>query len=142
MPLMPLQTPSAHANPAAVTKTARRILLHSDNAARRAAVREAVGDVADGAPLEWTEGATGPVVVYDVEGQKFDLVILDGESGKVGGMSLARTLKDEVAACPPLLLLIARPQDAWLATWSGADRSVIWPADPFGFAATVADMLR
>ena len=40
--------------------------------------------------------------------------------------------------CPPVLLLIGRPQDAWLATWSRADAAVTLPVDPVEFAAALA----
>ena len=60
------------------------------------------------------------------------MVILDGEAVPAGGMGIARQLKDEIYRCPPILVLIGRPQDAWLATWSRADawcrtRSTRWP---------------
>lgn len=41
-----------------------------------------------------------------------------------------------------MLLLIGRPQDAWLATWSRADAAVTHPLDPVAFADTLAGLLR
>ena len=35
----------------------------------------------------------------------FDLVILDGEATPAGGMGIAKQLKDEIADCPPILVL-------------------------------------
>lgn len=60
----------------------------------------------------------------------------------MGGMGMCRQIKDEVFNCPPVLLLIARPQDAWLATWSRADAAVTLPVDPVEFAAALASLLR
>ena len=45
-------------------------------------------------------------------------------------MGIARQLKDEIYQCPPILVLIGRPQDAWLATWSRAEAAVLHPLDP------------
>jgi hypothetical protein len=41
-----------------------------------------------------------------------------------------------------VLVLIGRPQDAWLATWSRADAAVTLPVDPVEFAASLASLLR
>ena len=60
----------------------------------------------------------------------------------MGGMGMCRQIKDEVFQCPPVLLLIGRPQDAWLATWSRADAAVTLPVDPVEFAAALASLLR
>jgi DNA-binding response OmpR family regulator len=61
----------------------------------------------------------------------FDLVVLDGEAAKSGGMGICREMKHELYDCPPVLLLVGRPADAWLATWSEADAAVSHPLDPF-----------
>ena len=70
------------------------------------------------------------------------IIILDGEATPEGGMGVARQLKDEVFNCPPVLLLVARKEDAWLAAWSRAEASVTHPVDPFTLANTVADLIR
>jgi hypothetical protein len=57
-------------------------------------------------------------------------------------MGVARQLKDEVFNCPPVLLVVARKEDAWLAAWSRAEASVQHPVDPFTLANTVADLIR
>jgi len=57
-------------------------------------------------------------------------------------MGIARQLKDEIFACPPILVLIGRPQDAWLATWSRADAVVPHPLEPVALARAVAALLR
>ncbi len=66
---------------------------------------------------------------HQVDAQRFDLVILDGEATPAGGMGIARQLKDEIYQCPPILVLIGRPQDGWLATWSSG-RGGVPPAGP------------
>jgi DNA-binding response OmpR family regulator len=121
-----------------------RVLLYSDHVEAREQVRRAVGSVvaADLPPVEWLEVATALAAVDAVEAGGLDLLVLDGESGKVGGMALARQFKDEIFRCPPVLLLTGRPQDAWLAAWSAADATVCRPLDPFELQKAVAGLLR
>ena len=57
-------------------------------------------------------------------------------------MGICRQLKDEIYRCPPVLVLVGRPQDAWLATWSRADAVVAHPIDPVALAQTAAKVLR
>ena len=42
----------------------------------------------------------------------------------------------------PIVVLIGRPQDAWLGTWSRAEATVPHPLDPFELARTVVGLLR
>jgi len=110
----------------------RTVLLYSDDSSVRAAVRAAVGDVAGGGgpSIEWVEVATHAAVVARADRGGLDLMILDGEADKAGGMGVCRQLKNEVFRCPPVVLLTGRPQDAWLASWSLADAAVPRPLDP------------
>lgn len=132
--------------PASAGTAQRRatVLLYSDDRATRAEIRELVGRRAsiDTPLIDWIEVATPETVADDVRRARFDLLVLDGEAAKVGGMSLCRTLKTEIYQCPPILLLIARQQDAWLASWSEADAVVAAPFDPVELQETVAAQLR
>ncbi|MDO8148847.1 hypothetical protein Q6350_10425 [Isoptericola sp. b515] len=120
-----------------------RVLLYSDDRTVREQVRLAVGPRlgADAPPIEWTETATAPAVTSAVTSGRFDLLVLDGEADKAGGMGLCRQLKNEVYDCPPVVVLTGRPDDAWLASWSLADAVVPRPLDPFAVQRTVADAL-
>lgn len=71
-----------------------------------------------------------------------DLAILDGEAAPVGGMGLAKQLKDELLQPPPVVVLTARSDDAWLAGWSGADGVVARTLDVVATRAIVAPLLR
>lgn len=124
--------------------TAVRVLLHSDNITTRDAVRAAVGrrPARDVEVSSWRECATAAAVIEAVEHEEVDLVILDGEAAKLGGMGLCRQLKHEVHGCPPVLVLTGRPQDGWLATWSLADGAVPHPLDPIVVADAVAELAR
>ena len=57
-------------------------------------------------------------------------------------MGIARQLKDEIYRCPPILVLIGRVQDGWLATWSEAEAVVPHPLDPIAVADAVAALMR
>ena len=113
------------------TVTGPRILLYSDDVDARAQVRLGVGRrLGRGEPdIDWVEVATADAVYATVDAEKLDLLILDGEADKVGGMGVARQLKEEVYDCPPVLVLTGRPQDAWLASWSNADAVISRPLD-------------
>ncbi len=114
-----------------------RILLYSDDVHARERVRSGVGESIGTHPIRWTEVATEPAVFSEVDDHDFDLLILDGEAAKVGGMGICYQLKHEVYACPPVLLLVGRKDDAWIATWSLADAAIAHPIDPFEVRAAV-----
>ena len=126
------------------TPSALRVLLYSDHVQTRDAVMLAVGTRAarDLPPLEWVQVATHDAVIAAADSGGFDLLVLDGEAGKSGGMGLCRQIKDEVFRAPPVLVLIGRPEDAWLASWSEADAVVARPLDPMVLQSAVATLLR
>jgi DNA-binding response OmpR family regulator len=88
------------------------------------------------------ECATNADVVAQLDEGGLDLVILDGEAQPTGGAGLARQFKYEIENCPPIVVLIARKQDAWLASWSLAEAVMYQPVDPVDAAAVVAEQLR
>ncbi|MFB7861844.1 MULTISPECIES: hypothetical protein [unclassified Streptomyces] len=120
------------------------VLVYSDDANTRAQVRLAAGrrPAADVPPVEFVECATLPAVLEALDEGGIDVCVLDGEAVPAGGMGVGRQIKDEVFRCPPVLLLIGRPQDAWLATWSRADAAITLPVEPVEFAASLASLLR
>ncbi|MET9362829.1 hypothetical protein ABZX93_18185 [Streptomyces sp. NPDC006632] len=120
------------------------VLVYSDDANTRAQVRLAAGrrPASDVPPVEFLECATLPAVLKELDRGGIDVCVLDGEAVPAGGMGVCRQIKDEVFQCPPVLLLIGRPQDAWLATWSRADAAVTLPVDPVEFADALASVLR
>lgn len=113
------------------------ILVYSDDANTRDKVRMAVGPRVGNRDVVWTETATHEATIMHADADRFDLLILDGEAAKSGGMGIARQLKHELYACPPVLLLVGRVGDAWLATWSEAEAAVAHPLDPFEVKAAV-----
>lgn len=127
-----------------VAQKTARVILYSDDVATRTAVRRAVGRRAskDTPFIEWLEVATAETLFNAVAEGGYDLAVVDGETAKVGGFGLARQIKDSYFDAPAILLLIARPQDAWLAAWSQADGVVSSPYTPEDLAETVAGLLR
>jgi DNA-binding response OmpR family regulator len=121
-----------------------KILVYSDNARTREKVRSALGKRVhpDLPELSYLDVATAPVVIATLDEGGIDLAILDGEATPTGGLGLAKQLKDEVAACPPILVLTGRPDDAWLANWSRAEAAVPHPIDPIRLGEAVAGLLR
>ncbi|MEY4972592.1 MAG: hypothetical protein RL399_549 [Actinomycetota bacterium] len=125
-------------------------VLYSDDSTTRAAVTAALGRKVSAEMPEHQirEFATADALRLYVDSVKpgsdspIDLFILDGEATPEGGMGVARQLKDEVYNCPPVLLIVARKEDAWLAAWSRAEASVTHPVDPFTLATTVAELIR
>ena len=119
------------------------ILLYASDKTMRENVRLTLGRkvAADLPPVRVLEVATQPAVITAMDAGGIDLAILDGEAVP-GGMGLCRQLKDEILRCPPILVLIGRADDAWLATWSRADGAVSHPVDPVRLPAAVAKLLR
>ena len=120
------------------------VLVYSDDRTTRDRVKAAVGrrPAPDLPKVEFHECATAPAVIKALDARLADVVVLDGEAVPTGGLGLARQLKDEIYKCPPILVLIGRPQDAWLATWSRAEAAVPHPLDPVAVATAVARLMR
>ena len=121
-----------------------KVLVYSDDQAVRASIRTSLGRK----PAEYIndvdifECATEPAVIAAVDSKPFDLIILDGEAVPAGGMGVARQLKDEIFNCPPVLLIVGRAADAWLATWSGAQAVVAHPIDPRALVKAAVELLE
>jgi DNA-binding response OmpR family regulator len=120
------------------------VLVYSDDATTREQVRLACGrrPAPDSPVVRILECATPAAVLKELDKGGIDVCVLDGEAVPLGGMGMCRQIKDEIFGCPPVLLLIARPQDAWLATWSRADAAVTLPVEPVEFARALASLLR
>lgn len=121
-----------------------KVLVYSDDVSVRKQVILALGrrphpELPD---VEYIEVATEPIVLQNFDAGTVDLAVLDGEAVPAGGIGIAKQMKDEIAACPPIVVLTGRPQDAWLATWSRADAAVPQPLDPIVLAETVVGLLR
>ena len=72
-----------------------------------------------------------------------DVVVADEITGRAGAFAVAMDLK---GADPPfpgiVVILLDRPQDQWLARWSGADAWFDKPVSPFELGDAVAGLLE
>ncbi|MGI8814774.1 MAG: hypothetical protein ACR2G2_05650 [Pseudonocardia sp.] len=133
-------TTAANAGAAAT----RTVLVLSHRPRVREAIIGAIGrrpapDVGRGRVVEEDPIAQ---VLAAVDAGQIDLAILDGEAQPTGGMGLSRQLKNEIDNCPPIVIVVQRRDDRWLATWSQADAVLVHPLDPLTAAETVAQLLR
>ncbi len=121
-----------------------KVLVYSDDSAVRSSIKVSLGrrPSVDFGEIEMLECATQPAVIAAVDSRPFDLLILDGEATPSGGMGLCRQLKDEIFNCPPVLVLVGRVDDRWLATWSRADAVVAHPIDPRAVVTACLDLLK
>ena len=130
--------------PVQQTDRVLKVLVYSDDATVRSTIRTAIGrkpapGVAD---VDILEVATEPAVISAADNGGFDLFILDGEAVPAGGLGVCRQLKDEIFNCPPILVVVGRVQDQWLATWSGADAIVAHPLDPRAVVKAALGLLQ
>jgi CheY-like chemotaxis protein len=90
--------------------------------------------------IEATDGVRGMALAWR---EHPDVVVADEITSRAGAFAVARDLKGSI---PPfegrVVILLDRPQDAWLARWSGADAWFTKPVNPFELAETVAGFLR
>lgn len=121
-----------------------KILVFSHRPEVREAIINAVGrrPAPDLGLVEYLEAETIAEVLYHADSGAADLAILDGEAQPTGGMGLCRQLKNEIDDCPPIVVVVRRKDDRWLATWSQADAVIVHPLDPLAAAETVAEVLR
>lgn len=119
------------------------ILVYSDNRDTRGDVMRAVGRrVGKGmTEIRWTESATYEGAYMKIQENKYDLLILDGEAAKLGGIGLGKMVRDEIYPNMPFIILIARPQDEWLARVSKPNGILPFPVDAKALSQEVARVL-
>jgi DNA-binding response OmpR family regulator len=121
-----------------------KVVVYSHDADTRARVRLAIGrrPAPDVPPAEVIDVATHAALIRLLDAGGADVMVLDGEAQPSGGMGVCRQAKDEIYNCPPVLLIIGRADDGWLATWSRADAVVSHPIDPAALAEALAGLMR
>lgn len=119
------------------------VLLYSDNTKVRTEMRAAIGErPTSDARIEYLEAGDYAEAIRLIDTYVVDLILLDGEARPAGGMAIARQLRDELDDPPTSCLLLRRAADRWLAAWSEADASLMYPLDPLRTGATVVELLR
>ena len=121
-----------------------KVVVYSHDADTRAEIKLAIGrrPAPDVPEAEIVEVATAPALFRLLDAGGVDVMVLDGEAQPAGGMGVSRQAKDEIYRCPPVLLVIARADDRWLATWSRAEAVVSHPIDPVALARELAALMR
>lgn len=116
-----------------------KILLVADHPSVAEQVRAAVVGLDDATSVFQVSTPQRALALLD-EGETYDIVVGDNDTHPTGGLALAREVKARGQMgreMPPVVLLIARPQDRWLVNWSQADAYVLKPADPFDLLETL-----
>lgn len=121
-----------------------KVVVYSHDADVRAEMLLAIGSrpAPDVPTAEIVECATQPALMRLLDAGGADVLVLDGEAQPAGGMGVCRQAKDEIYHCPPVLLVIGRADDGWLATWSRADAVISHPIDPRQLAGALAPLMR
>ena len=121
-----------------------KVVVFSHDADVRAQMRDAIGrrPAPDVPEAEIIEVATEPALFRLLDQGGAEVMVLDGEAQPAGGMGICRQAKDEIYDCPPVLLVIGRQDDGWLATWSRADAVGSHPIDPVALAEALAGLMR
>ena len=95
-----------------------------------------------GQAMETLEAATGRAGIALAWRHRPDVVVADEITSGAGAFAVAMDLK---GADPPfegkVIALLDRPQDTWLARWSGADAWFVKPINPFELGKRVEGFL-
>jgi DNA-binding response OmpR family regulator len=125
-----------------VSRAVQTILVASD----LATLRREIEAVISGPDIEVRSVTSGPEVVAFVAEESPDLVIVDMQMGNMGGMAVTLELRlqesyDAVDHIPVLMLLDRRP-DVFLARRSGAEGWLVKPLDPLRLRRAVTALLN
>lgn len=72
-----------------------------------------------------------------------DVVVADQIASGAGAFAVAKDLRGQDQPFPGVIVIaLARPHDAWLARWAGADAWLTRPVDPFTLADTVTSLIE
>lgn len=128
-----------------MSEATAKVLVFSDDRTVREQVRLALGSrVARDLPeIEILEVATQGALLRTLDAATdYALMIFDGNAQPSGGFGLAHQVKEEYADCPPVMLLVSREADAWLASWSRAEAVAPFPIDPVTMPVQAATLIR
>jgi len=108
-------------------------------------VRAEIAAVAGTPDNAIVEARSGPDVMAQVAVSMPDLVIVDMQMGNMGGMATTLELRLEASygklAHVPVLMLLDRRPDVFLARRSGAEGWLVKPLDPIRLRRSVAALL-
>ena len=122
-----------------------RVLLVSPDAKARDLMRIAVGSLERrlGEPVSFLDAPDGELGAKVGLRERPDAVVADEIASRAGAFSMAKDLRG--APNPylgPIVIILERKHDAWLARWSGADAWFVRPVDPFELADRLVELIR
>ena len=89
-------------------------------------------------PLDVLEASDGREGLKLAWRHRPDVVVTDEVVSGAGAFAIARDLKGAIPSFEGrIVILLDRPQDGWLAAWSGADAWFVKPVNPFEVADTI-----
>lgn len=121
-----------------------RILLVSPDPSSRDLMRVAVGSLERrlGEPLSFLGAADGKEGATIGLRERPDAVVADEIASRAGAFSLAKDLRGAPEPyLGPIVILLERRHDEWLARWSGADAWFVKPVDPFALADRLVELV-
>jgi DNA-binding response OmpR family regulator len=120
----------------------RTILVASD----APSVRAEVAATAQSPDIAVEQARSGPEVIEAVAESLPDLVVVDLQMGNMGGMAVCLELRLEASYGKldhvPVLMLLDRRPDVFLARRSGAEGWLIKPLDPIRLRRAVTTLLE
>ena len=121
-----------------------RILLVSPDPKFRGLLRVAVGSLERrlAEPLSFLDAVDGKEGATIGLRERPDAVVADEIASRAGAFSLAKDLRGSPDPYSgPIVILLERRQDEWLAGWSGADAWFVKPVDPFELADRLVQLI-
>jgi len=95
-----------------------------------------------GSELRFRAARNGDLGLRAARRERPEVIVADEIASRAGAFSLARSLRDDAEPYEgAIVILLDRPQDAWLARWSGADAWFVKPVDPFELADRLLDLV-
>ncbi|MEX1164274.1 MAG: hypothetical protein WEB03_11910 [Nitriliruptor sp.] len=122
-----------------------RVLIVSEVAAERQRAASAL-TLREGTEIvECDSGEDARRRIIDGGDVAVDVVIVDGDLQPRGGFAVLYDLRAKFQLAdrpmPATIVLTGRAQDRFLVDWSGADRSMSKPVDPFVLARVVDELV-
>jgi DNA-binding response OmpR family regulator len=122
-----------------------KVLLVSPDAEARDLLRISVGSIERrlGERVSFLEAQDGEQGARIGLRERPDAVVADEIASRAGAFSLARDLRGAVDPYRgPIVIVLERKHDAWLARWSGADAWLVRPVDPFELADRLVELIQ
>lgn len=122
-----------------------KALVISADPGLRKHLRTAMGNVErrTGERWEYLEASNGLGGIRLAWRERPEVVVADEIASGAGAFAVAKDLRGQMEPFPgAIIIVLARPQDAWLARWSGADAWLTRPVDPFELADLLVGLLE